>query len=164
MNQTLTYYTNEATPEELQYKPRFTTDELAEFDEATRLDINNHMNKNKEYCNQHPITAIYRMACVGSQTKFGGVIQNASKDASIPLNDGTRARIATVGDTVVYPDGTTAKIISGAGKDNGPHFALVGSHLDNGDEIINTPQNRVIYTQRKGVSLPVDFLVKVEEV
>lgn len=44
-----------------------------------------------------------------------------------------------------------------AGKGNS-HVALVGSPLDNGEEIINTPQGSVVFIAREGVPLAEVFL------
>lgn len=67
-----------------------------------------------------------------------------------------------VGCAETEPDGTTARIISSAGSmytqdDKG--VAVVGSRLDNGDEIISTPQSVGVLLQREGEPMPNDFLV-----
>lgn len=49
--------------------------------------------------------------------------------------------LVLVGDDAIYADGSTAKIVSGAGTAfmvNGQSAALVGSPLENGDEIIDS--------------------------
>ncbi|WP_421721596.1 PAAR domain-containing protein [Acinetobacter guerrae] len=69
--------------------------------------------------------------------------------------------IARVGDDVIYTDGTIAKIILGAGRVcmvDGIAAALVGSHLDNGDEIIDSPNHTVAIHIFKGEKLPEGFL------
>ncbi|WP_261308027.1 PAAR domain-containing protein [Enterobacter roggenkampii] len=70
-------------------------------------------------------------------------------------------KMARVGDKVVYADGSEATIVSGAGKARimqGVSAALVGSMLDNGDEIISTPQSRSRLVFREGNTLPEGFL------
>lgn len=76
---------------------------------------------------------------------------------SITIEDGREVRAALKGDYVVYPDGSTAQIVSGAGRENSD-MALVGSLLSNGDEIINTPQNVALWVQRAGEQMADDFL------
>ena len=69
-------------------------------------------------------------------------------------------RVAQKGDYAVYADGSTAQIVTGAGQDNS-HWALVGSRLSNGDEIIDTPQGLVLLVVREGVPMPDDFLPSI---
>jgi uncharacterized protein affecting Mg2+/Co2+ transport len=76
-----------------------------------------------------------------------------------------KVNVALVGDDVVYPDGRTAKIVTGAGKMsevNGRGVALVNSRLDNGDEIISTLCDGPMIVGRKGEEMPEDFLLSVE--
>ncbi|ELN4693848.1 hypothetical protein RZ723_005510, partial [Escherichia coli] len=58
-------------------------------------------------------------------------------------------------------DGSSARIVSSAGQ-KATHFekglALVGSVLDNGDEIVSTPQDRLVLLSRKGMAEAPDFL------
>jgi hypothetical protein len=63
----------------------------------------------------------------------------------------------------VYADGSTARIVTGAGEGNS-HVALVGSVLSNGDEIINTPQGALLLIAREGVPMADDFLPAIEQV
>ena len=85
------------------------------------------------------IMARYPIATIGSHTVQGGrVVVDDQERAS----DGFR--IACVGDRVRYPDGSESIIVSGAG--NASTFgdrpvALVGSHVENGDRIAQSPQN-----------------------
>lgn len=70
--------------------------------------------------------------------------------------------IAQVGDKVVYPDGSEAMIISGTGVAHmvdGIPVAIVGSELDNGDEIVSTPQGSRLFCLREGDARPEGFLV-----
>ncbi|MBS1205257.1 MAG: hypothetical protein H6R25_2156 [Proteobacteria bacterium] len=65
------------------------------------------------------------------------------------------------GDEVVYPDGTTARIVTGSGSDfqkGGKSIALVGSRLSNGDVIISTPQAGCTLNELKGLPMDADFL------
>ncbi|HDI8516847.1 TPA: hypothetical protein PPE31_004952, partial [Escherichia coli] len=58
-----------------------------------------------------------------------------------------------------------ARIVSGSGSAfscHGKGYALVGSQLDNGDEIISTPQRTALLCCREGESMPADFLVVPE--
>lgn len=94
------------------------------------------------YWENKPYTA-YQAAFNGAKTKSGGLIR-ASDDSlrvkGIPL--------ALVGDEAIYADGSTAKIISGAGVAlavYGCPAALVGSRLDNGDEIIDSPVTSLVF-------------------
>jgi hypothetical protein len=52
-------------------------------------------------------------------------------------------KAGTIGDAIHYPDGTIAKIVSGLGLAGRPDFqplAFVGSELDNGDTITDSPE------------------------
>lgn len=80
-----------------------------------------------------PIERSHPVATDGSTTERGGKVINASSGSVV---DGKR--VALVGDTVQYPDGSEARIVSGAGCAfvyRGRSIALVGSELDNGDRI-----------------------------
>jgi hypothetical protein len=65
-------------------------------------------------------------------------------------------------DYVVYADGSTAQIVTGAGQGNSD-LALVGSRLCNGDEIINTLQGGYLFIAREGVTIAEDFLPSTKE-
>lgn len=152
-------YTNELTPELLvtMEQSPFTAEELAGMDNETRALISDQ----QEYCRQHPVNAIYRIAVDGSFTREGGTVRAAYNGNEIELSDGRKVNIALVGDDVVYPDGRTAKIVTGAGKMsevNGRGVALVNSCLDNGDEIISTLCDGPMIVGRKGEKIPEDFL------
>ena len=154
-------YTNELTPEILASidNSPFTDEHLAGMSEEARIVIE----EQRAFWQQHPVTAIYRLAVVGSQTRNGGTVRMASSGLEIQLSDGQTARVANTGDYVDYPDGTKAEIVTGTGqtlkaKEEGPSVALVGSLLSNGDEIISTPQEQAWIVQRLGVPLAADFL------
>lgn len=147
-------YTNEITPEinEAQSQPPYDEELLSLCDDKTRKEL-------EEIKKQHlsrPLAHIFRFAVVGSLTRRGGVIRHASGGATTG-----GLQVARVGDKVVYADGSESTIISGAGKARimqGASAALVGSMLDNGDEIISTPQSCSKLVFREGRELPEGFL------
>ncbi|MDB6141771.1 MAG: hypothetical protein JWP80_815 [Pseudomonas sp.] len=154
------FYTNEVSPEYLRTLDNspFTEQQLAGFcEEALAI-----VNKQRAYVKAHPPIAIYRIATEGSQTRNGGVIQQATSPLTFKLGNGQEVRGAQKGDFVVYTDGSTAQIMTGAGHANSD-IALVGSYLSNGDEIINTPQGSMLKVTRKGVTLAKDFLPAIED-
>jgi hypothetical protein len=156
-------HTNALTPEilnNLDTSP-FTVVELAEMSEEARALVDEQI----EFCRQHPATAIYRLAVAGCLTRRGGVGDEFEPAPDVGhkicLDNGQWVSVLTEGCTVSYPDGTTARIVSSAGSQyatDGRGMALVGSVLDNGDEIISTPQNISILIGRAGVAMPEDFL------
>jgi uncharacterized Zn-binding protein involved in type VI secretion len=92
-----------------------------------------------------PVKRRYAAALEGSITEHGGTVVGAS--GSVSIND---ARVALVGDAARYPDGTTARIVSGAGAfmiNHGRCVALVGSELDNGDWIVGPEQEGLMFTE-----------------
>ncbi|VEI21322.1 Uncharacterised protein [Serratia plymuthica] len=155
------FYTNELTPDVLacQDKSPFSAEELATMGaEARHL-----VEEQQRFCREHPVTAIFRIAVDGSMTRNGGIVRAADTGHKIELSTGCRVNVALAGDDVVYPDGRTAKIVTSAGEAdaiNGTGVALVGSVLDNGDEIINTPQGSAWLVHREGVPVADDFLAK----
>ena len=79
---------------------------------------------------------LYRFATVGALTERGGRVTGGDKATICGLP------IARVGDVVTYADGSEAVIVDGAGYAavlGNRAAALVGSHLSNGDRIIETP-------------------------
>lgn len=69
--------------------------------------------------------------------------------------------IAAVGDEAIYQDGSRSKIISGAGEEGkieGFEVALVGSRLENGDEIIESLQSSFVFRLYADRAIPEDFL------
>ena len=87
-----------------------------------------------------PVKGTYAMATEGSKTERGGVVVNASTGIVIEGH-----RVARVGDTVRYADGSESKIVSGAGfaaAYKRQPIAIVGSATDNGDTIISSLQNK----------------------
>jgi len=147
-------YTNELTPEFIHNHQLTRARQIAELPEEFRA--------TQEEQNSRKIIAIYRHACEGALTRDGGVLQESPDSHSrMQFSDGTSRRYSLAGDKVVYPDGSTAKIISGTGKyfrHNGKSMALVGSHLDNGDIIISTPQNARLLLEFEDSPYGHDFL------
>ncbi|MEB6479834.1 PAAR domain-containing protein [Acinetobacter vivianii] len=94
------------------------------------------------YWDNKPYTK-YCAAFNGSKTKNGGLIHASSDSYSIK-----GVCLALVGDNAIYIDGSTSKIISGAGSAltiYGKSAALVGSLLENGDEIIDSPETSLVF-------------------
>ncbi|AYL07064.1 PAAR domain-containing protein [Enterobacter kobei] len=147
-------YTNELTDEIIKScaQPPFTPEEIATFDESTQQEVLNLITR-LATC---PVKLIFRIATVGSLSRNGGIIQKVSGNSTAG-----GLQVARVGDKVVYADGSEATIISGAGMARvmqGASAALVGSMLDNGDEIISTPQSISKLAFREGDTLPEGFL------
>jgi len=156
-------YTNELTSE---FKasldcPSFSPEQKFAMADNARQ----HIEAQEIFFREHPVIAIYRIATEGSLSRQGGVIKKGNSGQFIQLNNGHKAQSARTGDCVVYEDGSTAAIVSGAGKamhDNHGHsIALVGSRLSNGDEIMSSPQATALIVQREGVPLCDDFLKEV---
>ena len=90
------------------------------------------------------------------------MIQQGTGLQEFVLENGRSVRGARKGDEVLYADGSTAQIITGAGQVNND-VALVGSLLSNGDEIINTPQDGLVFVAREGESMVKDFLPSIAD-
>lgn len=153
-------YTNEVTADFLRTidNSPYTEQQLADFSE----DALEMVRQREDYAKAHPPIAIYRLATEGSQTRNGGVIQQATTLMEIKLDNGQKVHVAQKGDCAVYTDGSTAQIVTGAGAANSD-IALVGSYLSNGDEIINTPQASCLMIVREGVPMADDFLRTIGE-
>lgn len=149
-------YTNDLTAEMLAAfdQSPFTVEQLAKMDEKAQTLIAERNAWNLA----HPVTAAYLIATEGSLTRDGGTVFCEYSGQQIELEDGTLVNVALIGDEVRYPDGTTAKISTGVGNTSHKSVALVGSSLDNGDEIISSPQGNVRRVVRAGESLLVNFL------
>lgn len=159
MTRNIPTYTNELTPEVLaeQNRSPFTPEQYASFSEEMLTIIK----AQEAHDQRHPIVAIYRLATEGSRTHAGGVIREATTSLTIKLEDGSQVRAARTGDYAEYPDGSRARIVSGAGEQShwsGHSLALVGSRLSNGDEIADTPQAAVLIAERQGLPMADDFL------
>ncbi|WP_371365483.1 PAAR domain-containing protein [Pseudomonas sp. QL9] len=148
-------YNNEASIDLLQKlnTPQFTDNEISTFSPEIAVAVRS----NQTDLASNPVVAIRRMAAEGSQSKLGGTILKGSSGLTITLRNGTKVTVATVGDRVKYPNGKTARITTGAGRENF-NVALVGSRLENGDEIVNTPQDVALITIRQHTLLEGDFL------
>ncbi|WP_034457680.1 PAAR domain-containing protein [Buttiauxella noackiae] len=153
-------YINELTPPVLaSFKNPFSAEQLANADDEQRQIFKSHV----EEMEDRSLLAIWRFATTGAVTQNGGKIEKASANDSFTLEDGSEVSLAMVGDYVVYPDGTRAKIINGSGSvdtnGNGVSYALVGSQLDNDDVIISTPQDYALLCQLdNSPAMPADFL------
>ncbi|WP_230975233.1 PAAR domain-containing protein [Burkholderia stagnalis] len=87
-----------------------------------------------------PAPLRYRLAVRGATTARGGVLRETTGtwDTGIRLG-----KAGIVGDLIHYADGSTARIISGLGLSDNRNFeplAFVGSELDNGDTITDSPE------------------------
>lgn len=153
-------YTNELTPAALTEFAQFpfSAEDLAAMDDEARTLVA----ENDDDSRRHPVTAIWRHAVVGSLARHGGTVSSASTGGKIITSSGKMAGMALVGDRVTYPDGTSARIISGAGYSHQygvRGFARVGSKQDNGDDIISMPQNISRLTTGEGIPMANGFLV-----
>ena len=81
----------------------------------------------------------YRIAVLGTRTERGGVVV-AVHDKIHELEG---RLVACVGDTVRYSDGTESRISTGIPKVlvNDRPLAVVGSQLENGDTLVESPQS-----------------------
>lgn len=87
-----------------------------------------------------PLEPGYRFALFGSTTARGGVLREPGGNWRI---NGEDTRVGVIGDLAHYADGTTARITSGLAlvANRGlAQFAYVGSTLDNGDVITDSPE------------------------
>ncbi|ELC3722917.1 hypothetical protein RJE73_004096 [Salmonella enterica] len=104
-------YTNELTPPALaSFKNPFSAEQLANADDEQRQIFKSHVEEMKD----RSLLTIWRFATTGALTQNGGKIEKASANDSFTLEDGSEVNRAIVGDYVVYPDGTRAKIINGS--------------------------------------------------
>jgi uncharacterized Zn-binding protein involved in type VI secretion len=80
----------------------------------------------------------YRFAIYGATTPRGGVLKETSSNYR---QDGMRSAAGAIGDFIEYADGTGARIVTGVGLPGRADyaFAVVGSLLDNGDVINDSP-------------------------
>lgn len=129
---------------------------IEQLQKMSQEDIEQTLKAEQLYYQHRPKT-MYYLAVNGSKTKQGGLVKASATQGKIG-----DLSIARIGDDVIYADGTIAKIISGAGKVcivEGLSAALVGSQLDNGDEIIDSPNCTVAINIFKGETLPEGFLI-----
>lgn len=158
-NTSIPFYNNEISPEHLQElnKPHFSEEQINSFD-AAAVDI---IRRNQVEQLEKPVIAIRLLASEGSQSKQGGIIKKGTSGLTVTIESGEELAIAQIGDPVEYPDGSIAYIKTGAGKAFS-NLALVGSRLDNGDEIINSRQNIGHINILKNSTLESDFLPIIE--
>jgi uncharacterized Zn-binding protein involved in type VI secretion len=84
----------------------------------------------------------YRFAVKGATTRLGGVLREATSDLAV---SGTHHNAACVGDYIEYGNGRRSQIVTGVGSPETPNFralAIVGSLLENGDVITDSPDRR----------------------
>jgi len=87
-----------------------------------------------------PAPSRYRLAVRGATTARGGVLRNVTGAWDIGIRLGNAG---VVGNQVHYADGSTARIVSGLTLVDNRDFeplAFVGSELDNGDTITDSPE------------------------
>lgn len=128
---------------------------IEQLEKLSKNDIQKISNAEKLYWDNKP-HIIYYVAVHGAKTQNDGLVNVSSTNTKIK-----GLSIARVGDEVIYADGTTSKIISGAGTAcivDGSPVALVGSQLENGDEIIESPNNTIVIRIYKDQALPQNFL------
>ncbi|MCG9515824.1 PAAR domain-containing protein [Acinetobacter pittii] len=128
---------------------------IEQLEKLSKNDIQQISKAEKLYWNNKPHT-IYYVAVHGAKSQNGGLVNASSNNGKIK-----GLSIARVGDEVIYADGTTSKIISGAGTAcvvEGLSVALVGSRLENGDEIIDSPNTTIAIRIYKDQALPQNFL------
>ncbi|RZH11175.1 PAAR domain-containing protein [Acinetobacter pittii] len=128
---------------------------IEQLEKLSKNDIQKISNAEKLYWDNNP-HIIYYVAVHGAKTQNDGLVNVSSTNTKIK-----GLSIARVGDEVIYADGTTSKIISGAGTAcivDGSPVALVGSRLENGDEIIESPNNTIAIRIYKDQALPQNFL------
>ncbi|CAM2163648.1 PAAR repeat-containing protein [Paraburkholderia sacchari] len=94
-----------------------------------------------------------RFAVQGATTQRGGVLKQAT--GKYTVSDVHNLPAASLGDFIEYPDGTRARIITGIGMPGVPDmaFGVVGSLLDNGDVINDSPHRDV---RTSTIFVPVD--------
>ena len=133
---------------------------IEQLEQMSQEDIDQTIKAEQLYFEHRPKN-IYYLAVNGAKTKNDGLVKASATQHTI----GGLA-IARVGDEVIYTDGTTSKIISGAGIAcvvDGLSVALVGSRLENGDEIVDSPNNSVVINIFKGDKAPQGFLVSEQD-
>lgn len=126
--------------------------------ELSENDIQRILKAENLYWKNKPFTKYY-IVVNGAKTKNGGLIRASGYS---PKFKGIS--IALVGDEAIYADGTTAKIITGAGEVltiKHHSVALIGSHLDNNDEIIDSPNKSVYICIYHDQPKPLGFLSNI---
>ncbi|VXA57517.1 conserved hypothetical protein [Acinetobacter proteolyticus] len=128
---------------------------IEQLEALSEREIQEIYNLEQTYWNNKPHT-LYYVATHGSKSQKGGLVNTTSNIVKV-----AGLSLARVGDEVIYADGTTSKIISGAGTAcvvDGLPVALVGSHLENGDVIIESPNTSIAIRIFKDQPIPENFL------
>ncbi|EKK13907.1 TPA: PAAR domain-containing protein [Acinetobacter baumannii] len=131
---------------------------IEQLEKLSENDIQQISSAEQLYWNNKPYT-IYHVAVHGAKSQNGGLVNASSNSSKIK-----GLSIARVGDEVIYADGTTSKIISGADIAcvvEGSPVALVGSRLENGDVIIDSPNTTIAIRIYKDQPLLQNFLSHV---
>jgi len=99
-----------------------------------------------------PRKPLDRFAVCGATTARGGVVREVS---SVWQVEGTYRNAAGIGDYVEYEDGSRARIITGIGipGNERTRYAVVGSLLDNGDVITDSPHREPLTST---IFVPID--------
>jgi uncharacterized Zn-binding protein involved in type VI secretion len=99
-----------------------------------------------------PREPVARFAVFGATTARGGMVREVSSEWEV---DGTHRKAASIGDFVEYADGSRARIITGIGMPGNERcrYAIVGSLLDNGDLITDSPHREL---RTSTVFVPID--------
>lgn len=99
-----------------------------------------------------PREPVARFAVFGATTARGGMVREVSSEWEV---DGTNRKAASIGDFVEYADGIRARIITGIGTPGNARYryAVVGSLLDNGDIITDSPHRE---SRTSTIFVPID--------
>ena len=128
---------------------------IEQLEKISQEDIEQTIKAEQLYYDNKPHT-LYYLAVNGAKTKNGGLVK-----ASTDVWKIKGLSVARVGDDAIYADGTTSKIISGAGEVcivDSASVALVGSRLENGDEIVDSPDTSITIRIFKDQPTPKNFL------
>lgn len=160
-NQFPRMYTNELIPKILSNLDVSTcSDEMLS---SLRGDSRVIIREQEVYIRAHSPIVIFWLAAKRSQIRDGETVKIASSEVMIYLKNDISARLTQVGNSDIYPDGTTTQISIGRGKEHRAGLtqaALVGRRLDNSDEVINTLQDCLLMTTRSGEAVSDNFLVE----
>ncbi|GEA68388.1 hypothetical protein PA3_25460 [Acinetobacter pittii] len=129
-----------------------------QLQDLSENDIQQILNAENLYWQNKPFIKYY-IAVNGAKTKNGGLIRASGHHSKLK-----GISLALVGDEAIYADGTTAKIITGAGEAltiEGQSVALIGSYLDNNDEIIDSPNKSVYICIYHDQPKPLGFLSNI---
>lgn len=116
---------------------------------VTEEEVQRYLAESAAALARKPVKSHHLVVTIGSRTERGGEVVTASTRIEIIVN-GEKLKVARVGDTVRYADGTESTITSGAGFAmvyDGKPVAVVGSHIENGDTITSSTQDAMRITQ-----------------